>query len=556
MSISNPNIILILIFGTLLVGLGGCGGGGGSPKPTPKAIDTVAPALVNNTNSLVGEGGTDSITSSELSYRDSIQPTSSVTFTIVLPPFNGQLEKISNTGIPISQFTQSDIDAGSIIYKHARGNVSGDTIEFDVDDGMGNILSRQTFNIDIIPNITSPGMAFSGETVQLSWLNPLLSEFTGVEIRRRDDGFYPDSPTDGLLIYKSSLNEQQVDDIVTLPLNNGPQTRYYTIFSYGGNGVYSDGVRVGLYCDSGKCLTVPDLRELNRITSLQEVENLRKTLINTVWGVDALPGWLPNTVSDISDPFYTNAQSIKLLDLQMDFGLISRMRLFEPFTSNSRLIIYHGGHRGVTDREKEIIQRLLLEGFYVLQISMPITGLNYNPSNSFTSHDEFAALDRPMRFFLEPVAVGLNYVTSSNTFSGIYMMGISGGGWTTVVYSALDTRITASYPVAGSYPFYLKTQLGDSSIGDFEQTNPDFYQRVSYIELYVMGAANRRQLQIYNEFDTCCFEGSYSNTFKNYLQNSASSLGGALDIIVDDTVAEHTTSDFALEQILNDITLN
>jgi hypothetical protein len=161
-----------------------------------------------------------------------------------------------------------------------------------------------------------------------------------------------------------------------------------------------------------------------------------------------------------------------------------------------------------------------------------------------------------MRYFLEPLSVALNYLTSRQSFNGIYMTGISGGGWTTVVYAALDPRITASYPVAGSYPFYLRNQLGGSSIGDFEQVNPDFYQHVSYVELYLLGAAGRRQLQIYNKFDICCFGDTYSNTFKDYLLDSAHEIGGSLDIVVDDTIVGHEISEFALERILSDIQRN
>lgn len=551
MSNTNPNIILILIFNTLLVELGGCGGGGAGPQQTPEAIDTIAPALVNSTRTLVGEGGTDIITTNELSYRDLIQPASSVTFTVVQAPSNGQLEKISNAGIPISQFTQSDIDAGSIVYKHTRGNVSGDTIEFDVDDGQGNTLPRQTFNIDVIPNVSSLDLNFSGDTVQLSWLNPLLNEFTGVEIRRRDDGFYPDSPTEGALVYKSVLNEQQADDAISLSLSNDSQSRYYTIFSYGENEIFSDGVRTGLYCDSVDCVTVADVRELNNIYGNQDVESRRDTLINKIWGTSSLPDWMPDSITARVDSRYDQAQSIREIVVQMDYGLSSRIFYYTPFTPSNRLAIYHEGHRGIDNQEMAIIQQLLQDGFHVLQISMPITGFN-RPVSPYNTHDDFSNADRPMRFFLEPIAVALNFATSERNFDGIYMMGISGGGWTTVLYSAIDTRISASYPVAGSYPFYLRAQV-PGSFGDFEQVYPDFYQYVSYIELYVMASAGRRQLQVYNKYDDCCFSGTYSNTFKDNVQLAMGQVGGSFDILIDDTAVGHQITDFAFNVILSDM---
>ena len=41
-------------------------------------------------------------------------------------------------------------------------------------------------------------------------------------------------------------------------------------------------------------------------------------------------------------------------------------------------------------------------------------------------------------------------------FKRYSMIGLSGGGWTTVVYAAIDERISDSFSVAGSIPFYLR----------------------------------------------------------------------------------------------------
>lgn len=52
------------------------------------------------------------------------------------------------------------------------------------------------------------------------------------------------------------------------------------------------------------------------------------------------------------------------------------------------------------------------------------------------------------------------------------MVGLSGGGWTTTDYSALDPRITLSLPVAGSLP--LDVPIGRSG-RDTEQYLAPFY---------------------------------------------------------------------------------
>ena len=559
--IARHHTVFILVAMLLLL-VAGCGGGGGGSdlntvQPQNDAVDDVAPVLVKNTGSEVGEGSVHTILATELSYHDSAQPPLSVRFMVTLPPRGGQLEMLAEPGSRISQFTQADIDAGSVVYKNARGNVTSDVFGFAVDDGQGNTLVGQTFNLDVIPNVRSFDLRFDNGLVNFSWVVPLSGRPAGVEIRRSDTGRYPASPGEGVLIHDAQQGERQAADTVSYDPSNGPASYYYTAFSVSDNGTYSDGTKVGLYCDVDGCVTVPELRELNSIQSSSDAETRRRLLTNVIWDVDTLPGWLPATVAAISDQRYTNAQDIKQIVVGMDYGLTSTLWFLTPFSANGKLVIYHEGHRSAFHLGIDVIQRFLQEGFHVLAVSMPLVGgPNSQSAGSFTSHDDFAGLDRPMRFFLEPVAVGLNYVTSEKVFDKIYMTGISGGGWTTVLYSALDTRISASYPVAGSYPFYLKEQLGGSTLGDFEQTSPNLYQHVSYLELYLMGAADRRQLQIYNVFDNCCFGATYSNTFKDFIQNTAAEMGGSLDVVLDDTVVGHEISEFAVETILGDMAAN
>ena len=55
------------------------------------------------------------------------------------------------------------------------------------------------------------------------------------------------------------------------------------------------------------------------------------------------------------------------------------------------------------------------------------------------------------------------------------MIGLSGGGWTTTLYAAIDPRVRLSFPVAGTLPDYLRLgRPGDK--GDWEQFYPDLYK--------------------------------------------------------------------------------
>ncbi|BBO81809.1 hypothetical protein DSCO28_23750 [Desulfosarcina ovata subsp. sediminis] len=116
---------------------------------TITAVDDDAPVQVNNTGSTVAEGGTDTITNTELRYDDSEQPASSVSYTVTSGPANGQLELTSNAGISITSFTQSQIDAGEVVYVHDGSNTTIDSFTFNVDDSQGNTLAGQTFAFTI-----------------------------------------------------------------------------------------------------------------------------------------------------------------------------------------------------------------------------------------------------------------------------------------------------------------------------------------------------------------------------------------------------------------------
>ena len=85
------------------------------------------------------------------------------------------------------------------------------------------------------------------------------------------------------------------------------------------------------------------------------------------------------------------------------------------------------------------------------------------------------------------------------------MTGLSGGGWQTIVLSALDERVRASAPVAGFNGMAAKAvarAYGDT--GDPEQSAADFFEAVDYPQLAAL-VAPRPLLLAYNAEDDCCF---------------------------------------------------
>jgi len=314
----------------------------------------------------------------------------------------------------------------------------------------------------------------------------------------------------------------------------------------------------------------------NEIFQLIELDNenipfKKNLLIDYIWPNSDLPSTiLPSNVeTNISDSKYSDLKNLKQIDkilITMDHDVNSIAYLFLPINSNNELMIYHQGHSGDFFNGKNTIQKFLENGFPVLAFSMPLSGMNNQPiisSDDFgkvhlTSHNHFNLIDNSsfssMRFFVEPVIISLNYISQNYDFQIYRMMGISGGGWTTIITSVLDDRIKHSYSIAGSIPMFLRTDPSD--LGDYEQTNADFYKITNYLELYVLSAygEDRRLIQLFNKYDPCCFSGNNYEVYVKILQDKLTELGsGYFSTYLDDTHFEHKISDKTTEFILEDI---
>jgi hypothetical protein len=92
--------------------------------------------------------------------------------------------------------------------------------------------------------------------------------------------------------------------------------------------------------------------------------------------------------------------------------------------------------------------------------------------------------------------------------SRVAVSGLSGGGWQTIVISALDERVTLSNPVAGYSSFKTRVREG-KDLGDSEQTPSDLATAADYAHLTALRAP-RPTLLTFNGKDNCCFEAGYA----------------------------------------------
>ena len=301
--------------------------------------------------------------------------------------------------------------------------------------------------------------------------------------------------------------------------------------------------------------------------------NYRKTsLIKYIWK-DQMPTKLPTSIEEnFIDENFNDVKNLKQLDkitIEMEHGVNSIAYFFIPHESNNKLIIYHHGHAGDFVLEKNTVTFFLNNGYSILAFNMPLKGMNNQPvietsdfgPVKFISHKQFPLLESskfsPIKYFVEPIALSLNFIDQNYDYDDYYMVGISGGGWTTVLYSAIDQRVSQSYSIAGSYPLHLRYEA--KNLGDYEQNNPNIYRISNYLELYTMSSFgnDRKLVQLFIYNDPCCFQAELYEKFPygDIIQNRLEILGdeGKFSVFLDNSTNQHEISDHALGLILDEM---
>ena len=354
----------------------------------------------------------------------------------------------------------------------------------------------------------------------------------------------------------------------------GTYVGIYKIFPYGVLDSIKDDLLEQKTIESNQFINQANVDYLIKIDSKSDIDQKRDFLTEFFWDVESLQrvkdkSQLPEVESDISDSNYKDLQNLSRIDrltVEMEYGVSSVSYLFIPERSNEKLILYHQGHGGDFLLGMDTIQFFLDRNFTVVAMAMPLLGMNNQPiveidglgQIKLNSHKQLRLLEtknfNPMKLFVDPIQINLNFLDKEYNFKQYSMIGLSGGGWTTVVYSAIDERISNSFSVAGSVPFYLRVDERD--VGDYEQTNIELYQNVNYLELYVLGSYGdgRKHIQIFNKNDPCCFSGNGYETYEFIIKDKMLQLGkGSFQIFIDNTHNEHKISDTTREFILETI---
>lgn len=316
-----------------------------------------------------------------------------------------------------------------------------------------------------------------------------------------------------------------------------------------------------------------------------DIDSKRQSMIDYIWGTYGWPAKrVPDEVTvDLANTFYDqiktpegNLSRIDRYTIKMEHDFVAFVDHFIPVSGNGKLFIYHAGHgygyqwedyspNGNYQGAGLVIPDLLKLGYSVLAISMPLQGqpvpatppaegeLDWIQYNSLGHIQMFQYLQHPYSYYFDPITISLNYIEDTYDYSDIYMTGLSGGGWTTAVYSALDERIRFSFPVAGSVPLYLRK--GKEGYGDAEQGDDynGLFGIANYKEMYVMASygENRGQLQINNKYDNCCFYDDVRNLlWVDTVKQKIDELGaGRYNFFLEDSTRTHRISPLAYSEI-------
>lgn len=136
------------------------------------------------------------------------------------------------------------------------------------------------------------------------------------------------------------------------------------------------------------------------------------------------------------------------------------------------------------------------------------------------------------------------------------MTGLSGGGWTTTIISALDIRIAKAFPTAGSFPLYIPLLDGGGS-RDWEQLLHNRGVSENYTDCYILGSVpNRRLKQIHYLYDDCCFgmiDYATGIPYAPLIQGVVNGLGGSYDLIWQDKTTHQFYPDVIAADVLPEL---
>ncbi len=323
-----------------------------------------------------------------------------------------------------------------------------------------------------------------------------------------------------------------------------------------------------------------------RFSTPAQADAKRSQLTNYIWPNGLPTNRLPTVTKNVAFPNgdlnglnQSLVASVDKIDSDvsgMDFHSTSYLIHPANGINANKLLIVHQGHAANTmDYSiRNSIEKALEAGYSVIAMAMPLMGWNtdtslsidgttysltYGDHNSIFSNLKTALPDGgAFRLFVEPIVQNINYFKSLPGAGEVAMTGVSGGGWSTHMAAAVDTRIQLAVPVAGSAPLYSRNEYGPDFVGDAPEQyyTPLFREDIAedgsgggvatWQEIYALGGygEGRKEVMVTALYDNICFYGDYADAFKEVVADKVASLGaGSWEYYGDPVTTMITNSD-------------
>lgn len=294
------------------------------------------------------------------------------------------------------------------------------------------------------------------------------------------------------------------------------------------------------------------------IRTMDDALQTRRDLLTRIFGTPALPSLAPTTIiSPTADPFEVADDSVRVerLELELPGDVTTPVWALFPENPSGQLVVVHQGHWHTLKegRLASVASVALARGDTVIGLTMPLFGDSVGP---VPTHDDLIARfpdDTPghgAQVFLTPVAAAIDYVTAQLAVDTIVFVGISGGGWTGMLYAAIDPRVDVVIPIAGGEPLYQRTDL---DWGDREQSDTHLYEVAGYLDLFVLGTLEpgRRYHMVQHRYDTCCFAGTGYQDWEPTVRDTLAALdGGDFRVVLDESIHGHEVSPHTLAALV------
>lgn len=275
------------------------------------------------------------------------------------------------------------------------------------------------------------------------------------------------------------------------------------------------------------------------------------------------PDKFPFSIEKVNDPLVgdvTGFHSARSFVIKYHPLLASRITYFRSAKSRSnRVAIYTEGHGGsAVQIAVGTIEKLLSDGWDVISVDMPLFGMNQiDMSAELTNHGDFDKLDTgensPVGLFFLPLKIVVDSICGKGSCRDIYLMtiGLSGGGWTSLMYGALDPRVDVVVSMAGATPQSqrLSASSGPYEVGDYEQFAPQVLQVLDYDDIMI-AAGSKGALYGYNQHDPCCFAVGENDPFVQHLRNSGDIVRKPIEVFIDKENTTHSMSNAFLDELV------